>query len=321
MFQQGVTLKELLENPELLNPPKRADQVSGDEKKKDAGSGSSGQGMFAGQSAFLGPNIWDKTVPYTEDFNLEYMDLDEFLLENCIDDSKSPGTTTPQTPPQLSPQPHGALNLSPMHSATSPLPQLSPVLSPPAPESPQVQQPRQQTELAKFLSPSPPQASMTPLTPSTPSESPTNAAATAGSSGTIMDRRKVTCSESESSEDYTSLFTPNNLALGQGEGQEEFDPRKRAFSEDELRPQPMIKKSRKVYVPDDMKDDKYWLRRKKNNTAAKRSRDARRVKENQIALRAAFLEKEASDLREELEATKEENQKLREELSKYKNKD
>jgi len=41
-----------------------------------------------------------------------------------------------------------------------------------------------------------------------------------------------------------------------------------------------------------LKDEKYWARRRKNNMAAKRSRDARRVKENQIALRAGFLEKE-----------------------------
>jgi len=41
-----------------------------------------------------------------------------------------------------------------------------------------------------------------------------------------------------------------------------------------------------------LKDDKYWARRNKNNMAAKRSRDARRSKENQIAMRAAFLEKE-----------------------------
>ena len=46
------------------------------------------------------------------------------------------------------------------------------------------------------------------------------------------------------------------------------------------------------FVPDDLKDEKYWARRRKNNMAAKRSRDARRVKENQIALRAGFLEKE-----------------------------
>lgn len=46
------------------------------------------------------------------------------------------------------------------------------------------------------------------------------------------------------------------------------------------------------FVPDGLKDEKYWARRRKNNMAAKRSRDARRLKENQIALRAGFLEKE-----------------------------
>lgn len=53
---------------------------------------------------------------------------------------------------------------------------------------------------------------------------------------------------------------------------------------------------RPQFVPDDLKDDKYWARRRKNNMAAKRSRDARRMKENQIALRAGFLEKEVSFL-------------------------
>lgn len=72
----------------------------------------------------------------------------------------------------------------------------------------------------------------------------------------------------------------------------EFDPRTRAFSDEDLKPQPMIKKSRKQFVPDELKDDKYWARRRKNNMAAKRSRDARRMKENQIALRAGYLEKE-----------------------------
>ena len=51
-----------------------------------------------------------------------------------------------------------------------------------------------------------------------------------------------------------------------------------------------------MFVPDGLKDDRYWNRRSKNNVAAKRSRDARRLKENQIALRAAFLEKENEKL-------------------------
>ena len=41
-----------------------------------------------------------------------------------------------------------------------------------------------------------------------------------------------------------------------------------------------------------LKDQKYWDKREKNNVAARRSREARRLKENQIALRAAFLERE-----------------------------
>ncbi len=43
-----------------------------------------------------------------------------------------------------------------------------------------------------------------------------------------------------------------------------------------------------------IQDEKYWKRRAKNNEAAKRSRDLRREKENQIMQRVAFLERENS---------------------------
>lgn len=102
----------------------------------------------------------------------------------------------------------------------------------------------------------------------------------------------------------------------------------------------MIKKSRKQFVPDELKDDKYWARRRKNNIAAKRSRDARRQKENQIAMRARYLEKEVSanhifvykfitdllllflifknsTLHQEVEQLKQENMDLRARLSKF----
>lgn len=59
-------------------------------------------------------------------------------------------------------------------------------------------------------------------------------------------------------------------------------------------------------------DDKYWQRRKKNNLAAKRSRDARRLKENQITVRAGFLERENAALRTEVA-------ELRKECGRYKN--
>lgn len=50
----------------------------------------------------------------------------------------------------------------------------------------------------------------------------------------------------------------------------------------------------------DGKDAAYWERRRKNNEAAKRSRDARRHKENEIAVRASFLEQENIQLKMEL---------------------
>lgn len=47
----------------------------------DLGIGGSG----TGPSAALTPAIWEKTIPYDgENFHLEYMDLEEFLMENGI---------------------------------------------------------------------------------------------------------------------------------------------------------------------------------------------------------------------------------------------
>ena len=53
----------------------------------------------------------------------------------------------------------------------------------------------------------------------------------------------------------------------------------------------MFRKRPKLFVPEDNKDDKYWDRRSKNNFAARRSREARRLKENQIALRLVISDK------------------------------
>jgi len=86
------------------------------------------------------------------------------------------------------------------------------------------------------------------------------------------------------------------------------------FHEEDLRPQPIQRKSRKVLVLDEDKDEKYWEKRRKNNAAAKRSREARRSRENQIAMRASYLEKDNQILKEELLSVKEELQAMREQL-------
>lgn len=46
---------------------------------------------------------------------------------------------------------------------------------------------------------------------------------------------------------------PTDLVLSSVPGGELFNPRKHKFSEEELKPQPMIKKAKKVFVPDEKK--------------------------------------------------------------------
>ncbi|XP_054758274.2 protein giant-like [Lytechinus pictus] len=74
---------------------------------------------------------------------------------------------------------------------------------------------------------------------------------------------------------------------------------------------PPKNKKKRLALPETLKDIAYWERRRKNNEAAKRSRDARRAKEDQIAIRAALLEQENMRLKIEVSALKEETVKLR----------
>merc|ERR1719283_452818 len=104
-------------------------------------------------------------------------------------------------------------------------------------------------------------------------------------------------------------FAPEDLALATVPGMD-FDPKERAFDLEELRPQPIIRKRKKTAVPEEMKDDKYWEKRIKNKVATGRSREARRLKENQIALRAAFLEKENATMKQALESSQFEKTKI-----------
>lgn len=71
---------------------------------------------------------------------------------------------------------------------------------------------------------------------------------------------------------------------------------------------------RRSRLPDNEKDSAYWERRRKNNEAAKRSRDARRAKEDEIALRAAYLETQNAQLLYELAKTRAELTLLRQAL-------
>ncbi|XP_031767258.2 thyrotroph embryonic factor isoform X4 [Galleria mellonella] len=230
--------------PPPLSTGKSVNSKDALEDKKDDNE------LWDAQAAFLGPNLWEKTLPYDPDLKVqEYVDLDEFLSENGM-----PGEGL------------GGAHLG--GSAFGPGAGLALGLQAPVTK--------------RERSPSP--------------------------------------SDCMSPDTINPPLSPADSTFSMASSGRDFDPRTRAFSDEELKPQPMIKKSRKQvneFVPDDLKDDKYWARRRKNNMAAKRSRDARRMKENQIALRAGYLEKENMGLRQEVELLKKENHILREKLSKY----
>ena len=46
----------------------------------------------------------------------------------------------------------------------------------------------------------------------------------------------------------------------------------------------------RTFVSSEKKDEKYWEKREKNNNASRRSYETRRLKENKIRDRAAYLE-------------------------------
>ncbi|XP_066214593.1 thyrotroph embryonic factor isoform X1 [Saccopteryx leptura] len=256
--------------PERLLPSSSQDKEKKEKLEEDEAAAASTMAV----SASLMPPIWDKTIPYDgESFHLEYMDLDEFLLENGI----------PASPTHL------AQNL------------LLPVAELEGKES------------ASSSTASPPSSSTAVFQPSE----------TVSSTESSLEKERETPSPIDPNcveVDVNFNPDPADLVLSSVPGGELFNPRKHKFAEEDLKPQPMIKKAKKVFVPDEQKDEKYWTRRKKNNVAAKRSRDARRLKENQITIRAAFLEKENMALRTEVAELRKEVGKCKTIVSKYETK-
>ncbi|KAF7210727.1 thyrotroph embryonic factor [Nothobranchius furzeri] len=263
------------------------------------------------QSAFLGPLLWERTLPCDGGlFQLQYMDLEEFLTENGMGMQNGPSSTSAQIPSQSSQSaiPNQSSQCPPTSppcsSSSSSMSSSSSSSSLLGLETVQPQAPPPQQQQSMMGGPECLQGGQAvPQDPSPSSTCPPGppAAVANGSSDVMVN------------------FDPDpaDLALSSVPGQEAFDPRRHCFSDEELKPQPMIKKARKMLVPDEQKDEKYWSRRLKNNEAAKRSRDARRLKENQISVRAAFLERENAALRQEVADMRKELGRCRNIINKY----
>ncbi|XP_078140688.1 TEF transcription factor, PAR bZIP family member b isoform X2 [Centroberyx gerrardi] len=282
------------------------------------GSGGMAGGGGGGVSASLTPAIWEKTIPYDgETFHLEYMDLDEFLLENGIpvslEEEELQKSLTPEEDKGKS-IPKAATTTTTTTAAAAATDEVSASASPPP-----------ATTATPTAASEPEEAvTVTTLQPAKmeeeeeddedeeeeqeeEQESVSEEAAAEVEVKEKKTERKTVGRNTPSPIDPEAIEVdinfqpdPTDLVLSSVPGGELFNPRKHKFSDEELKPQPMIKKAKKVFVPDEQKDDKYWSRRKKNNMAAKRSRDARRLKENQITVRASFLERENAALRQQV---------------------
>lgn len=268
---QGLTIKEILEKVDLSNI------IMDDEEKKNHEKGVTMPSELNPESAFLGPKLWSRPVPMpitgdNDDFAV--MNIDDFLSENGFD----------------------------LDGNAAPSPK-SDDMDTDSNESNEVSRTKKGTQKRQFEVEDDIDDDDDDDEP--PAKSSNNAFLYVESKRARLERER----EEKQKRAQQMEFTQQDLALATVPGLE-FDPRKRSFAPDELRPQPIIRKRKKSFVPSEQKDDKYWEKRVKNNVAARRSREARRLKENQIALRTAFLEKENATLKQQVEEVKAENMEL-----------
>lgn len=334
---QGMTIKDILEKVDLFNLTTFQEGDDDIKKLKDIKTNltmpdvncmdeKSKTMAPTTNSAFLGPKIWKKPMhfyktnggdngvagndastaqPQGPQFSV--MNIDEFLTENNFD----LGRISPPLADDMFDQGGVDRGTSPYEQETefslddiqmdSEQPIESPTSSMEMPESP-----TSGYDMRGAHGPPSVQSSGYMENPKSDSAKGGNDFLYVESKRARMEREKE---ERRRREELALEFSAEDLALATVPGAD-FDPTLRHFSKDELRPQPIIRKRKKTFVGGELKDDKYWEKRGKNNLAARRSREARRLKENQIALRTAFLEKQNNGLKAALRAINSKNEKL-----------
>merc|ERR1719436_1414766 len=257
MSSYGMTIQGLLgKDPLSLSMPEFKDDLKSSISLKNLKNLGNAQGSDP-TSAYLGPKLWDSTIslPFDLDpFGVE--DIQDVLVENDI--------KVDYSPPRAD---------SDMETVTEAWIPVSPV------SSPEVNVERMQMPRASIFA-STKDTLNTLNTITRPKVKEEKSFLYAESKRAKLEREKE-----ERRQRMEEDFSPEDLALATVPGYD-FDPKERAFQLDELRPQPIIRKRKMVAVPEEHKDEKYWEKRLKNKEATRRSREAKRLKQNQIALRA-----------------------------------
>lgn len=289
-------------------------------------------------------NYGDRNAAFDDDFKLEYMDLEEFLTENELpiegvfneQEQQQRQMQFQQIPPALYPQNKQTNNnflemQNSVHSSlTTPQSTSNSSSSNSSPNSsqncfkpqPQLQpQPKSHQQTGKFLSD---QQFSEFGSIKIPLRQSASYGSTCSISGQSTPNAPSSASDLNSSFSDNKFFSNSDLSKTMVAATKQaldtcFNNRalNMATSGDKSEMIPVLRKRRKQMVSEEFKDDKYWERRRKNNMAAKRSRDARRAKETQIAYRASVLESENIKLKEELKKAKAENHMLKDRLRQY----
>lgn len=106
-------------------------------------------------------------------------------------------------------------------------------------------------------------------------------------------------------------MVPTKPGCVEEQGPSEVTQSSSGFGSSAQKDEPKRTKRRRMPVPDERKDGKYWERRRKNNVAAKRSRESRRLKQEQDLLKAEHAIQENIRLRAEVDVLKSEICSLR----------
>merc|ERR1711997_137003 len=340
---QGMSIKDILEKVDLFNFGSLGDEENGKKKDKtnegpmtpDLKLVKPEPNVSSAKSAFLGPKIWKNSLHFhkmgaggaagsnggsmdASGTEFSVMNIDEFLNENNLDFDHFPLRASEEEREQGMEASTNYRNMyrNPSSVASGDgLMEIEQPISPPVevvmPQSPSRNEPCLKRK-ADFDASSPQlPSSNIPQWNKSKSDGPKgkNDFLYVESKRARLERERE---ERRRREEVRCEFSAEELALATIPGAD-FDPARRQFSLEELKPQPIIRKKRKSYVSPDRKDEKYWEKRGKNNVAARRSREARRLKENQISLRTAFLEQQNSSLKSALNSMTEKNEKLSQE--------
>ena len=95
---------------------------------------------------------------------------------------------------------------------------------------------------------------------------------------------------------------------------QQLKPKRRRQRTYKYNPKPVQQKSNRKFVPDSQKDIDYWEKRRRNNLAAKKSREDRRRKELEVICKMSGLEKQNADLSAQVKALQKKNELLEKKL-------